>query len=631
MIRNLISIFLMWLSIATVCAQENEILLTIGDTKVSKAEFERIYKKNNSNLYNESDKKTPSEYLELFIDFKLKVIEAEQLKMDTTSAFIKELGGYREELAAPYLTNVKFNDDLVHELHTRMTKEVHASHILLTVDKNATREQEQEVLEKILKIRQEIIDGKDFGEAAVEYSQDPSAKNNKGDLNYFTAFQMVTPFENAAFNTPIGEVSEPVRSSFGYHLLTVHDIRDNQGEILVAHIMKMFPQNATPEIKQRLKAQIDSIYAELQNGADFAELAKATSDDKRSSVQGGEMPWFSAGRMIPEFAGPAFSIKTIGAYTEPVETPFGYHIIKKLDGRPVPSFEDSKEEIINRIKRDPERSITSKKAFITELKEEYNYFENKVGMDSLWGKKIENPINLENLEIFNIDNKSYTVEDFQKYLSDQKIQIGLYLSFFDNWIIDAITKLEDLKLEEKYPDFRYLIQEYHDGILLFNISEEKIWNYAAQDSAGLQAFYEKQGEKHMWEERFKGMIITCKNTEVREDAEKYLAENITMEEILDLINKDENLISLTEGAWEEGINPIVDYYVWNQPEPENFNSELTFIRGDKISPEPKTLDEARGLYISDYQKYLEEQWIKELRKKYKITVNRKLLKTIESV
>ncbi len=360
-------------------SQDDETILTIGNNKISKGEFERIYKKNNNNLYNESDKKTPEEYMELFIDFKLKVIEAERLKMDTASAFINELAGYREELAAPYLTNVKYNEDMVKELYDRTTKEINASHILLKVDKDATPEQDKAVLDKIQKIRQEIIAGKDFEEAAVEYSEDPSAKTNKGNLGFFSAFQMVTPFENAAFNTPVGEISEPVKTNFGYHLIKVNDIRDNKGDILVAHIMKMFPKDMTQETKAKLKTQIDSIYTAVKNGADFAEMAKAKSDDKRSSVNGGEMQWFSAARMIPEFAGPAFALKNKGDISEVIETPYGYHIIKKIDARPVPSYEQAKDGIVSNMKRDPLRSLTSKKAFINDIKEEYNFNTNNEG------------------------------------------------------------------------------------------------------------------------------------------------------------------------------------------------------------------------------------------------------------
>lgn len=612
-------------------AQENETLLTVGNTKISKAEFERIYKKNNNNLYNDDDKKSPEDYLELFIDFKLKVIEAENLKMDTTEAFKKELAGYRKELSQPYLTDVKYSQDQVKEIYERMNKEVNASHILFRVASNASPGEVQAVYDKAEKVRQEILAGKNFNVAAKEYSEDPSAKSNGGDLGYFTAFQMVAPFENAAFTTPMGEISEPVRSSFGFHLIKVNDIRENQGEIKVAHLMKMFPKGANETERARLKTEIDSIYTALQNGADFAEVAKKYSNDKRTSAQGGEMPWFSASRMIPEFSRPAFALKNIGDITRPVETTYGYHIIKKLDFRPIKPFEELKSEIESRIKKDPERSTTSKKVFIDKLKTAYNFASNDENLNKLKGKKIGGELENENLQLFTIDNKSYTLKNFNNFLEIKNIQKENYLAHYDDWVETEITNLEDSKLEEKYPEFRYLMQEYHDGILLFNISQEKIWNFASQDSIGLQKFYEKNKKNYNWGERFKGYIVICKDTESREEAEKYFAAGMSSNEISDLLNKETQRVTISEGAWKEGSQPIVDYFVWNGPEPKNFNPEITFVRGDKIPPEPKSLEEAKGLYISDFQNYLEKNWIKELKKKYKIKVNKKLLSTIPSV
>ena len=612
-----------------VFSQKDETLLTIGDTKVDKAEFERIYLKNNSNLYDESDIKTPEEYLDLFINFKLKVLEAESLKMDTISAFVNELKGYRNELAAPYLTDMQYDEKLVNELYDRMTKAINASHLLLKLDANATPEQEQEVLERINKIRQEIINGENFEDAALRYSEDPSAKENKGVIGYFTAFQMVTPFENAAYNTPAGEISQPVRTQYGYHLIKVYDIAENKGEIQVAHIMKAFPQNMTPEIKEKLKREIDSIYTELQNGADFAELAKKESDDTQSAPQGGVQSWFGIGKMIPEFAIPAFALEKDGDYTKPVETPYGYHIIKRLAIRPIPSFEELKNDIEDRIKRDPLRAENSKAVFAEKLKEEYGFSENSEGMGHIKELSIEDGPSLFDYELFTIDGKVYGLNKFYNYLQGKNITSGSYLQEYDKWVEDEIIQLEDSKLEEKYPEFRYMMQEYHDGILLFNISEEKIWNFASEDSVGLQAYYENNKNNHLWDERFNGSIVTCKNLETREKADLYFSEDMTTFEIMDMINKNSSLISIDEGIWEKGANQVVDYYIWNQPEPADFDSELTFVRGDLVPPEPKTLDEARGLYVSDYQKYLEDNWIKELRKKYKIKVNKKVLKTIK--
>jgi len=344
------------------------------------------------------------------------------------------------------------------------------------------------------------------------------------------------------------------------------------------------------------------------------------------------MPWFSSGRMVAEFATAAFALDNIGDISAPVETAYGYHIIKKLDMRPVPSFEESKANLETRIKQDPERSITSKQVFIEKLKDEYNYSENLEGKEKLKYKNSNDSLEFSNFELFKIDNKSYTIEQYQDYLKTTVTDPLPYLSKFNDWVEFEITALENSKLEEKYPDFRYLFQEYHDGILLFNISEEKIWNFAAEDTVGLEEYYKKNTGKYLWEERFKGMVVTCKDIAAREEADKFFAAEMSVEEITDQINtQEENLITISEGAWEKGANPVVDYYVWNGPKPNNFDSELSFIRGDKIPPEPKNLNEARGLYVSDYQKYLEEKWIKELRTKYKIKVDKKLLKTIKGV
>ncbi|SHJ42603.1 peptidyl-prolyl cis-trans isomerase SurA [Tangfeifania diversioriginum] len=610
-----------------VWGQNEEILLTIDDIEISKAEFERIYRKNNQNLYDETEAKSPKEYLDMFIDYKLKVIEAQNLKMDTSTAFKTELAGYRKELAAPYLTDMKYDEKLIKELYNRMTKEINASHILLQVPENATYQKEQEVLKKANEIRAEILAGKPFSEAAVEYSEDPNAANNGGQLGYFTAFQMVAPFENAAFNTPVGEISEPVRSSFGYHLIKVHDLRPNKGEIKVAHIMKMFPQGVENFDKNELKKEIDSIYTELQNGADFADMARKLSDDKRSAMQGGEMPWFSAGRMIPEFSTPAFALENTGDMTPPVETPFGFHIIKKLDHRPVPSFEEAREQIEERVRRDPERSNSSQKAFVEKLKKEYNFEANSANLEKL--KTNENPS--EELLLFSIDNKDFHLNDFNAFLKKNGIENSNSLGHYNDWVAHEIIQLEDSKLEEKHPEFRYLMKEYHDGILLFNIMEEKIWGFASKDTAGLQKFYKKNKGIHQWGERFKGLIITCKSQETRQEAEKYFAAGMTAAEVEDLLNESGKKVEIEEGAWEEGANDVVDYYVWNGKKTTSFNPELTFIRGDKIPPEPKTLEEARGLYISDYQNHLEKEWLKKLRKKYKIKVNKKVLRSVPHV
>ncbi len=611
-------------------AQKKEVLITIEDTRVTKAEFERIYRKNNQNLLEESDAKTPEEYIKLYIDFKLKVLEAMNLKMDTVQTFRDELAGYRKELAAPYLTDMKYDETMVRELYERTTKQINASHILLLADENASPGEENSVLEKINRIREELISGKDFSEAAVQYSEDPSAQMNRGNLGYFSAFQMITPFENAAFSTPVGEISQPVRTSYGYHLIKVHDVRENPGEIKVAHIMKMFPGEGDIFTREDKKDEIDSLYIALTRGADFAELARLHSDDERSAVQGGEMPWFSAGQMIPEFAEPAFQLKNPGEISKPVETPFGYHIIKKLDHRPPPSFDDKKEELEERIKKDPHRNNNSRQAFLSQLKKIYGYTCHTENLDAIANKEVAADLPGD-MPLFTIDQSEYSVQEFINYLQKKQITHGTFRDHFEAWTEEEILALEDRKLEDKYPEFRYLMQEYHDGLLLFNIMEEKIWRFAGQDSAGLNAFYRNHREKFSWQERFDGVIITCKDPETREKAEKLIDAGTENEEIKEILNQDEVNVEIRKGVWEKGDHPVIDHQIWHEPAPSGYSPQLTIVRGQTLPPAPKTLDEAKGLYISEYQNFLENEWLKKLHKKYKVKINQRLLKTIPHV
>jgi len=638
--KRLINLLLLFLITVCAFAQKNDILITIGGRQFTSEEFLRIYEKNNSNLLNKEEQKSAEEYLDLFVNFKLKVIEAENLKMDTFSSFINELAGYRKELAEPYLTDINFNEELIKETYQRMKTEVKASHLLISIEDASNPEDTLKAYNKIMQIREEILNGLGFGEAAYNYSDDPSAKSNMGSLGYFSAFQMVFPFEDAAYKIPVGEISMPVRSSYGYHLIKVMDKREALGEIKAAHIMKMFPQDVDDAIMKQLRKEIDTIYSQLKAGADFAEMAKKYSDDKRSSEVGGELAWFNSGRMIPDFANPAFALEENGDISEPVMTQYGYHIIKRLGHRPVKSFDELKGEIEKRIKIDPARSIHSKEAFIRKLKSEYHFEVNEITSDNVKNNHFpiqESGNGTESLtdELFTLDGNKYTAGKFYKYILEkypglETFDENSFKTYFNEWVDKEVLAYEDSRLEEKYPEFKNLMEEYHDGILLFNISDEKIWSFAGNDSTGLREFYKKNKGTHIWGERFKGAIIKCDSQETRDEADKYFSAGLNAIEIIDLVNTDSEKVHIEKGAWEKNTNPVVNYYVWNGPKPEGFNEELEYIRGNLVGPEPKTLEEARGLYLSDYQNYLEEEWIKSLRKKYKIKVNKKLLKAINN-
>ncbi|WP_053180104.1 peptidylprolyl isomerase [Sunxiuqinia dokdonensis] len=613
-------------------------LIEIDDQVITKEEFIWLYEKNNSYLLDEAEKKSPADYLDLFINFKLKVLEAERLGYDTVPGFVSELKNYRSELAKPYLTSVHYTEQMVNTAYERMKMEVDASHILILLDKKATPDDTLHAWNKVMELRNQLLRGADFGNLAVEHSEDPSAKQNRGRLGYFSAFQMVYPFEDAAYKTAVGEITQPVQTSFGYHLIRVNNRRPAKGQIKVAHIMKRLDEHASEEAINQLKQQLDSLHAELKKGADFGTLAGQHSDDRRTAQNGGELSWFSSSGMMPEFSDPAFELENDGDLSPVIRTPYGLHIIKRIEYRPVPDFDELEDFLNEKIRNNPEISQHSFEIFIQNLKKEYKFEQNRQALDelsvaiesnTLKSFRAANP----NQVLFQFADQKALIADFVDYLKDKANDNRSAQTVYDNFVNTTLIQYEDSKLEEKHPEFRFLMQEYHDGILLFNLSEDKIWNAAAKDSAGLEAFYQKNKSKYHWDERFHGWSIRCEKQEERDFIEAVFEEDLDIreDELDDLLNNhfEESTTKIRFGYFEKGADNLVDYLVWNAPKPEDFKDGLHFVRGNKVSPQAKTLEEARGLYISDYQNYLEEQWVKELRNRYRVKVNRKLLKQIE--
>lgn len=649
MYRLLLLLILLLPATAGFCKKNNNVITTIDGQPISKEEFVRLYKKNNDQVIDQGDKKTPEQYLDLFINFKLKVLEAERLKYDTVPSFINELKKYRADLAKPYLTSVHYTDNMVKTEYDRMQSEIDASHILLRLPPNPSPADTLKAWNKIMDIRKQILNGANFGEMAIKYSKDPSAKQNKGHLGYFSALQMVFPFESMAYNTPVDSVSMPVRTTYGYHLIKVIGKRPSKGQMKVAHIMKRLAMNSSEETIKQQKEAIDSLANLIKNGADFAKLAKENSDDRKSASQGGKLPWFSSTGIMPEFGTPAFALKNNGDVSPVIRTPYGWHIIKRLDYRPPESFDKMKEFLTDKIRRNPEISQHSQKIFISKLKKEYQFKQDDAAIDKAV-KEVQQILKNGNPGKFSLPDSSSvlfsfadekaTAGEFEKYLATNveiKNQPSAHHDLtkkYEGFASKTLVDYEDAHLSAKYPDFKYLLQEYHDGILLFNISQDKIWDKAAKDTVGLEAFYNKD-KKYLWGERFKGFIIKCNKQEVKDFIDGVFTANpeVTETELKDQLKErfGDTQTEIKLGAFEKGDNELVDYLVWNGPKPDGYNSDLDFIHGNKVAPEPKTLDKARGLYISDYQNYLEAQWVKDLRKKHKVKVNKKVLKSIKPV
>lgn len=641
-----LSIALLFAS-ASIAQQKDPVLLNVGGKEITKGEFETIYHKNNTK--NTADRKSIDEYLELFINFKLKVREAEAQGLDTTAAFRNELEGYRKQLAQPYLVDNEVNEKLLREAYDRMKKDVRASHILVKVDQDALPKDTLAAYNKAISIRERILKGEDFGKLAQELSDDPSAKENAGDLGFFTSMQMVYPFESAAYNLNINEISMPVRTRFGYHLLKVTDRRDAQGQIQVAHIMVKSPKTATPEEAEKAKAKIDEIYQQLKNGKDFAELAKEFSEDKGSAKKGGELPWFGTGRMVPEFEVAAFRLKEKGDYSEPVKTQYGWHIIKKLDQKPIPSYDETKAELKARIQKDS-RSQKSRESMIAKIKKEYKFKDNPKAREEFYkivdttffsgkwsseGKKLDKVL-------FTIGDQKVTQKEFAKYLESHQVARNktelqpvidhLYKQFTE----ERVLAYEEKMLPAKYPEYKALLQEYRDGILLFDLMDKMVWSKAVKDTAGLKAFYEKNKDKFMWGERIEATIYTAANEEIGKKLRAMLTDKkkkYTDDEILAALNKDSQLnLKIETSKFPKGENELVDKAGTTPGLSPNMQKDGKVIIVDVkrvLAPEPKTLNEAKGLITAEYQNELEKEWIQELRAKYPVTVNKQVLETVK--
>ena len=638
-------------------AQEtSRTLLTIGGEEVSVDDFLSIYNKNRA-VGEAIDPKTLDEYVDLFINFKLKVKEAEALGMDTVPSFIKELQGYRKQLATPYLVDKQAGEQLVIEAYNRLKQEVKAGHILITVNAEASPADTLKAYNKILKLRKEIINGADFNAYAKQYSQDPSAKDNAGDLGYFSAMYMVYPFENAAYNTAVGEVSEIVRTRFGYHILQVKDKRASRGEVKTAHIMVKFPKPSGENTKEEIdlaQLKINEIYTKLiSENADFAEMANQYSDDKNNASKGGALPWFGSNRMVESFENAAFEITEIGAITEPVATPYGWHIIKLIDKKGLGTFEDEKAEIKKKVEKDS-RAQVRRSSLVNKLKIDYKYAFNKsaftqvkniVSKDFLSGNwSVEKNKKELTKTIFSLEDKVYSQLDFAIYLtkslkkinSKSKVQIT---SVIDNalasWTEDEVIAYENLNLENKYNDFRLLMKEYRDGILLYELTDSKIWSKSVKDTTGLKEFYEVNKRNYIWDQRAVASLINCKNETIACKVYNKLRKGKTdLGKIKLKMNKKSPLnMDVNRGVYSHGDNLFVDSVEWvvgvSDLMKDNENVKLVYIT-EILEPQVKELNEAKGIITSDYQDALEQAWLRELKSKYDVELNNYVLDLVKT-
>ena len=574
---------------------QSETLMTINGKAVSAEEFLYIYEKNNQ--AGAVDPKTMDEYLDMFINFKLKVTEAESQGIDTTASFKKELKGYRAQATPKYLQDEAAMDSLIELSWRHMSKDRRAAHIAIQCPMSADSTQTAEALAKIneayervtvgkMKVERKKVKGRwknvekrqpveAFDAVARELSTDPSVQETGGELGWITPFRYVYPLEEAVYNTPVGDISKVFRTQYGFHIVKVEEERDHL-EVKASHIMKMVPADSLDAIK---KAQIDSIASELAKAQRdnvqstkeiFAEVAKRESDDRGSSARGGELGWFGKGMMVKPFEDAAFSMKA-GEISAPVRSQYGWHILYKEAERGIQPLDSMRAQIQRQVLRD-ERAQEADKAFIRKTRAEYNL-----------------PAEMSDAEV-----KAYA----------------------------------DEHLEEKYPELRHLVQEYHDGILLFEVSLREVWDKAAKDTAGLEQFFKANKKKYTWAApKWKGYLIQAKNKSSLKAA-KAIIKSAEADSIQSYIARRVNCDSVTyvkvqHGLWEQGKNGAVDKYGFKDKKAAfTPNEELPIVEcvGKKLKA-PEAWNDEKGKVTTDYQDYLEAEWVKKLREKYEVKVN----------
>ena len=631
---------------------QNNNILKIDNQVVNKSEFEQIYWKNKKEKI--ATKEDLDEYIELFINFKLKVISAEELGLDTTKKFIDELSGYRNQLEKPYLTDTSITESLINEAYFRTINEINASHIMVKLGPNPNPSDTLKAYNKISSFLESINSGElSFEKIAEESSEDPYAKTNAGNLGYFNAFKMIYSFENAAYKTPIGDVSKPIRTRYGYHLVRPNSTRKAMGKVKTSHIM-ITTNLKLPNNNKITSEKINSIYNDLNNGTlSFEELANKFSEDRKSAKNGGEIGWISSGgNVYPEFEKTVFSLTKNGDFSKPFKTPNGWHIVKRLDYEPIGDLKSLSYELKNKIEKDM-RGQKTKSSFIKKLKVDYaDLIEELIILNEL-EKILKNKdfdfknmtLNKEikgiNNVILSIENRSYPIYDFLEYLLNLKkldknlITNNTLTKLYEKFVNQKLIAFEKTQLEKKYPEFKALMKEYRDGILLFEISDQMIWTKAIKDTSGLKEFYISNTDTWKWPNRIKATIYTSESKKTISKAVSLKKKKgINNDSLIKIINK-ENILSL---SYESKI--VEDFSKYNTSFEElkkgfnkliNANDKWTTIYvEEKLPVANKKLQECEGLVISAYQNYLEKVWIENLKKNHTMEVNYDTLYSIKN-
>lgn len=642
-LRNLIIFLITILSLKSNC-QVKEVLFTVGSDSVFASEFIRVYNKNLDLVQDESQKDV-DEYLKLFTNYKLKLIEARALDLDKNPLYLRELSNYKKQLASSFMKDSKVTDALVEEAYERISYDINANHILVKVDEDANPEDTLIAYNKILKFR-DRASNEGFEKVRSEVHNGQTIFGEK--LGYFSGFKMVYKFENVAFNTQVGGISMPFRTRFGYHIVNVLDKRLSRGERTVAHIMLINKEGDS--LAEKPEVKIQEIYKKITQGEDFESLAKQFSDDKNSAPKGGMLTPFSGGQLnVQEFEDIAFGLENEGDVSMPFKTNYGWHIVKLYNKKPIADFEAIKTELIEKVKRD-DRSKLIDDALVTKLRKLYKinkeqpalkYFES-IFNDDYFKRTWKLPSDFTSEKILlKIGKKQYSFLNFGEYLEKTQrspIQKGSY-SFiisnkYESFLNEKLVEYHEDNLEDENEDFANIVKEYRDGLLLFELMESTIWNASKTDSIGIQEYYNNHMTEYVSPKTIDAVVASSTKQKTIKKVSKLLDQGMDLDQIKSLVNSNDNIeVIFTQGMIEENHQSIPEGFDFKEGISKiyNHNNAYVAVLVKTIIPETlKTFDEAKGSVISDYQTQKEENWIKQLKEKYKIVINQDVLSHVKT-
>ncbi len=613
-----------------------ETLLTIDNNKISNTEFKRIYLKNSENK--KPTEKDVNDYLNLFINFKLKVLEAENLGYDTTKAYKNEYNKYIYELAEPFFIDSLLQQKMLKEAYKRSQKEVRMSYILF-VPKNGDTAEAYQRAENIYKRLQK---GADFQKIAMQASDSKNKRFDKCDAWYNGVFMMPYKIENFAFEHKIGDISKPIRINNVYFILKITGTRQAPKKVRVEHIYVRLPKNPSKSDSISAMHLLDSIGKALKSGESFEAVAKKYSQDKVSAAKGGDLGWFSTGKMFRDFEKAAYSIKNIGDYVGPIRTPAGYHYIKLTGRKELGTFDQEKKELLSHLEKSQRYKLVMN-SVINRLKKEYNFlqetplkdFDKEIDSTIFIGKWSADKLKGNTKILSRFANEKISYDDFAKYLSKNQININKknlaqqIAKKYSDYVAKRIKEYEITQLPAKNKDFKYLSQEYHDGLLLFDITNDMVWEKAIKDTLGLKKYYSENRNKYY--QKLNLAIYSYSNEKVLRKTLRLLKlkekRKYTDSMIVKIENKKGKKITLEQdGIFKPGDNAEVDYIVNLMKNNKITNKQKIVVdkKNKKIIYIKSNFSLIKGLVTADYQNILEDKWIKKLRKKYKITVNQEV-------